>query len=241
MVNMALQKLSGKITDLKKSRRNRDFVLSRIGGDVGASAISAALAGMGGAGIAIASIDSSESADFVEFSINGEPVQGWFWRFPFQDGDEVELVADRGEDTWSAYGVRRESDSLVAVYPHCFEGRRSHYLSTFRFWGIVVAVIFGFMMCLDAVFSLFQGQFSIVGQLEAYGIYTLYLLPTLLGVFGFLAWRAGRKTEGFAHVAEMIFKGFGWGNPSGINLRAISKAQRRPGDGRDYGLRYFRY
>ncbi|MBC9903211.1 MULTISPECIES: putative type VI secretion system effector [Achromobacter] len=240
-LNGNVRKISGKITELKKSRRNRDFVLSQIGGDVGASAVSAALAGMGGAGIAIASIDSSESADFVEFSLNGEPVQGWFWRFPFQEGDDVELVAERGEGAWSAYGVRRESDSLVAVYPHCFEGRRSHYLSTFRFWGIIVAVIFGFMMCLDAVFALFKGKFSIAGQLEAYGIYAMYLLPALLVVFGFLAWRAGRKTEGFAHVAEMIFKGFGWSNPTGINLRAISKTKRRQGDGKDYGLRYFRY
>lgn len=240
-LNGNVRKIIGTITDLSKSRRNRDFVLSQIGGNLGASAVSAGLAGMGGAGIAIATIDSSETADFVEFSVNGEPVRGWFWRFPFQDGDAVELVAERDGQGWTAYGVRRDADALVAVYPHCFEGRRSHYLSTFRFWGIVVAAIFVFMMCLDAVLALFKGTFSIQSQLSAYGIYFIYLLPGLLAVFGFLAWRGGRKTEGFAQVAEMIFKGFGWADPAGINLRAISRKKRQEGDGRDYGMRYFRY
>lgn len=239
--NGNVSKITGTITDLKKSRKNRDFVLSQIGKGVGASAVSAGLAGMGGAGIAIATLDSSETADFVEFTMNGETIRGWFWRFPFQEGDNVELVAERDGDGWTAYGVRRDADSLVAVYPHCFEGRRSHYLSTFRFWGIVVAAIFLFMMCLDAVLALFKGTFSVQNQLAAYGIYAMYLLPGLLVVFGFLAWRGGRKTEAFALVAETIFRGFGWADPGGINLRAISKTKRRAGDGRDYGMRYFRY
>ena len=196
---------------------------------------------MGGAGVAIATIDSSETADFVEFTVSGEAVRGWFWRFPFQEGDEVELVAERGEGGWTAYGVRREADALVAVYPHCFEGRWSHYVSTFRFWGVVVGSIFLFMMCLDPILAFFKGTFSVESQLSTYAIYLTYALPTVLAIFGFLAWRGGRKTEGFARVAETVFKGFGWADPARINLRATSKAKRQPGDGRDYGVRYFRY
>ena len=150
-------------------------------------------------------------------------------------------MAERDGDGWVAYGARREADGLVAVYPHCFEGRTCHYLSTLRFWGIIVAVVFVFMLCLDTVFALFRGLASIENQLSAYGIYALYLLPGLLAIFGFLAWRGGRKTEGFARVAETVFKGFGWADPARINLRATSKAKRQPGDGRDYGVRYFRY
>ncbi len=239
--NDPLRKITGTISGLSKSRRNRDFVLSQMGKDVGASAVSAGLADMGGAGIAIATMDTSETADFVEFQVNGESVRGWFWRFPFQDGDAVDVVAEPDGQAWTAYGVRRDADALVAVYPHCFEGRRSHYRSTFRFWGIVVAAIFIFMMCLDAVLALFKGTFSIQNQLDAYGIYAMYLLPGLVLVFGFLAWRGGRKTEGFALVAETIFKGFGWADPGGINLREISRKKRRAGDGKDYGMRYFRY
>jgi hypothetical protein len=218
--NGSIRKLKGRITGLSRSRQSRDFVLGQIGGGVGASAVAAGLSGMGGAAIAIAALDSTEKADFVEFSVDGETVRGWFWRFPFDDGDQIELVAERGEQGWVAYGVRREADGLVAVYPHCFEGRQAHYASTFRFWGVVVGAIF---------------------QLSAVGEYLLYGLPALVVVFGFLAWRAARKTDGFARIAETIFSSFGWSNVGRINLRKTSKALRRDGDGRDYGLRYFRY
>lgn len=153
----------------------------------------------------------------------------------------MELVAERAEEGWIAYGARREADALVAVYPHCFEGRWAHYVSTFRFWGIVVGAIFLFMMFMDAVFSMFKGTFSVENQLSAYVFYITQALPIVVLVFGFLAWRGGRKTEGFAKVAETIFSGFGWENPSRINLRKTSRQQRRKGDGRDYGLYVFRH
>ncbi len=216
--------------------------MSQIGGNVSAAAVSAGLTGMGGAAITIATLDTTETADYVEFVLDEKPLRGWFWKFPFSDGDEVEVVAEAsGSGAWSALGVRRESDGVVAVYPHCFEGRVAHYVSTFKFWSIVVGAIFLFMMCLDPVFAMFRGTFSLEEQLSAYVFYFTQALPIVVLVFGFLAWRGARKTDGFARAAEMIFKGFGWADPGKINLRAISKAKRRPGDGRDYGVRYFRF
>lgn len=240
------RKLCGQIAGLKRARRSRDFVLGQIGGDLGPSAVSASLAGMGGAAIAIATLDTSEAADYVEFTLEGRPLRGWFWRFPFRDGDEVEAVAvavaeESEGGVWSALGVRRESDGLVAVYPHCVEGRWPHYASTFRFWGIVVGAIFLFMMCLDLGLALFKGTFSVAGQLSAYAVYLAYLLPAMLAVFGFLAWRGGRKTEALAKAAEIMFEGFGWRNPSRISLRKTSRRLRRESDGRDYGIYVFRY
>lgn len=96
-------------------------------------------------------------------------------------------------------------------------------------------------MFMDAVFSMFKGTFSVENQLSAYVFYITQALPIVVLVFGFLAWRGGRKTEGFAKVAETIFSGFGWENPSRINLRKTSRQQRRKGDGRDYGLYVFRH
>ncbi|WYX08954.1 hypothetical protein WJ978_25185 [Achromobacter xylosoxidans] len=94
----------------------------------------------------------------------------------------------------TAYGARRPADALVAVYPHCFEGRRAHYASTFRFWGIVVAAVFLFMMCLDAILSMFKGTFSLTGQLSAYAVYLAYGLPALLLVL--IPGLAGRSQDG---------------------------------------------
>lgn len=74
--NGKVSKLRGKIAALSRVRRSRNFVMEQLGGVAGASAVSAALAGMGGAAIAIATLDSTEKADFVEFTLDGEPVRG---------------------------------------------------------------------------------------------------------------------------------------------------------------------
>lgn len=239
---MTIRKLAGEITDLNKSSRRRDFVLSRIGAGTEGFAWAASLSGMGGAAVAVANLDTTETADYVEFTLDGKPLRGWFWRFPFSDGDTVEVVAEALQTgLWSALGVRRESDGLVAVHPHCFEGRCSHYLSTFRVWAAIMGFTFIVILIFDLIQAVNRGNFSWSAQAWGYAGYFGYMLPGLFGVSVFFAWLAGRKTEGFARFAEIVFRGFGWANPGRLNLRVISKKKRKPGDGRDYGLRYFRY
>ncbi|MEX3241992.1 putative type VI secretion system effector [Serratia quinivorans] len=234
-------KLNGKITSLVKTRQRHNFIIDHIGSGLEATVLSASCAGLEGAAIAIASIECYEYIDVVEFCLNEEKVYGFFWFFPFQENDYVDLVAIRSGETCVAYGVRGLVDGIVAVYPHCFEGTRSHYYSVFRFWGIIVTSIFMLMMLLDTVFSIFNGTFSIVSQLSSYKFYFIYMYPFLLVVFAFLAWRSGRKTECFPQIAEMVFRGFGWDSPKNINLRKIAKMKRRVNDGKEYGIRYFRY
>ncbi|MCC7634004.1 putative type VI secretion system effector [Stenotrophomonas rhizophila] len=235
-----LRRIDGEIRGLRRSRQSFDLS-EQIPENLAASVMAAGLAGMEASAVAMATLDATEQVDHVEFHCGDEPVQGVFWRFPFNDGDHLELAVERGANGWLAYGARRKTDGLVAVYPHSFEGRRAHFASTFRFWGIVLALIFLLMMVLDTIFAIARGTFGIADQLAAYGTYATYLLPALIVVFGFLAWRAGQKTVVSADIAERIFRGFGWRNPRWINLRKTSKALRKGGEGRDYGLRYFRY
>jgi hypothetical protein len=68
-----------------------------------------------------------------------------------------------------------------------------------------------------------------------------YSLPMCVLVFGFLAWRATVKLKGFALMAEAVFRGFGWAEPSRIDLRERSKARRQAGDPSGYGDFFFRY
>lgn len=242
MPEMNVQKLSGEIRGLTRSRRRHDFVLSQIGGGLGPAAVSASLVGMAGAAISIATLDTAETADYVEFTLDGKPLRGWFWRFPFNDGDNLEVVAEASESgVWSALGARRESDGLVAVYPHCFEGRWSHYFSTFRVWAAIMGFTFIVVLIFDLILATKQENFSWSGHAWVYAGYFGFMLPGMLGVSIFFAWLAGRKTEGFARFSESVFRGFGWASPSKLNLRAASNKRRKPGDCRDYGVRYFRY
>jgi hypothetical protein len=46
---------------------------------------------------------------------------------------------------------------------------------------------------------------------------------------------------GFVKLAEGIFEGFGWRNVKSIDLPAITKRSKKPGDPAALGVLYFRY
>ncbi|WP_318826172.1 putative type VI secretion system effector [Burkholderia thailandensis] len=67
---------------------------------------------------------TKEEADKVQFEINGKQVTGWLMWFPFQDGDEVEVVAEPLRNgTYRTFAVLRPSDRTISLYPHCSRGR----------------------------------------------------------------------------------------------------------------------
>lgn len=233
------QRLEGTIDNLKRSRKRREFVLSQIGGDTGLTAMSAAASGLGGLAAGAASVEASEAADYVEFDLDGKPVRGWFWRFPFVQGDWIEVVVEASTQGWLAYGARRQADGCVAVYPHCYQGVKSHYRSSARFWVWAFLAVFIVSMLLMAIPLMFDDN-PVQWAPLATGVLG-YGLPASLLVFGFLAYRATRKTIGFARMAEQIFEGFGWPDPANINLRRTSHAKRRKGDSNEYGNFFFRY
>ncbi|WWL68376.1 putative type VI secretion system effector [Burkholderia pseudomallei] len=64
-----------------------------------------------------------EEADRVQFEIDGKKITGWLMWFPFQDGDEVEVVAEPLRDgTYRTFAVLRPSDRTISLYPHCSRG-----------------------------------------------------------------------------------------------------------------------
>ena len=60
-------------------------------------------------------------------------------------------------------------------------------------------------------------------------------------IFGLIAFNISRKFMGFVRLAEGIFSGFGWKNVKNIDLPAITKKNKKPGDPRALGILYFRY
>ncbi|WP_346428407.1 hypothetical protein [Burkholderia sp. Nafp2/4-1b] len=55
-----------------------------------------------------------------------------------------------------------------------------------------------------------------------------------------IAFNISRKFMGFVRLAEGIFSGFGWGNVKNIDLPAITKKSKKPGDPGALGILYFR-
>lgn len=114
--------LRGRITNLRKTRRSQDFFFTDSDRKkMGATAIAAGLAGLGGIAVGLSgmTMDTTEEADLLAFDLDGKPVKAWVWQSVFDEGDEVEVVAEQWGDAWQGYGIRRTSDKIVALHPHC--------------------------------------------------------------------------------------------------------------------------
>ncbi|WP_254074247.1 putative type VI secretion system effector [Burkholderia sp. S171] len=205
----------------------------------GAAAILAALAGQGGAAVAgLNAMNIREEADFVEFELNGEPVEGWLTFAPFKNGDEVTVVASRENGGWHAFGVMR-SDYVTALHPCCSRGRYAHFKATVKWWLIISSVLMTACLGLFVIVGTFSENLHLM-------IESRFLIPfaggniLFLAISGLIAINRSRKFMPAVRLAESIFAGFGWKNVKNIDLPAITKKYKLPGEGLEVGMLYFR-
>ena len=233
-----VQVLRGTISRLKCRRRQQDFVLNDTEhAYMQATAAGAALAGMGAFAIGLvqSSANSEEEADWVEFELDGKQIEGWLWKMPMTDGDEVEIVAEpRPRDRYFAYSVRRVGQGTVGVYPHASRGRTALYrwLMKIMLWFFVpIYALMCFMLSRDAGGI---DRTTLVIVLGGAGAFSLL-------IFWILFYRAYLKMKRFAKLAEVIFSCYGWSDVRRINLVRSSKQMRSENPDLEYGIHYFRY
>jgi hypothetical protein len=233
--------LRGIIAKYRKKRELKEFVYAAADRKAtGATAILAAMTGQSGAAMAgLNAMNIREEADFVEFEINGEPVKGWLTYSPFKEGDHVEILAVREDSAWNVFGVVRD-DCVVALHPSCSRGRYAHFKASARWWLIIFGIVMtGSTMLMALTVSFSDGVKALV-DLSLWSIYLgggggLFLLLS-----GLIAMNQSRKFMPSVRLAESIFAGFGWKNVKSIDLPAITKKYRVPGEGLEVGILYFR-
>jgi hypothetical protein len=236
------QLLRGRISNYRKTRRSQDFFFTDADRSrMGATAIAAGLAGLGGIAVGLSgmAMDTTEEADLLEFDLDGKPVKAWVWSSVFKEGDEVEVVAERSGDRWQGYGIRRITDRIVALHPHCSRGRRAHYRAVFSLWAkVVVPVVVAFILC-----GLGYAYFRYGSDVNWRGVSTELVLAGIAGggLYGLVAFRISSKMMGFVRLAEGIFQEFGWKDVKNIDLPAITKKSKQPGAPGALGVLYFRY
>ncbi|RQT46363.1 hypothetical protein DF046_30065 [Burkholderia cepacia] len=232
--------LHGRIGNLRKLRCSQDFFFTDADrAKMGATAVAAGVVGLGGVAVGLSgmAMDTTEEADLIEFELDGKPVKAWVWWSVFSEGDEVEVVAERWGDTWQAFGIRRLSDKIVALHPHCSRGRLAHYRASFKWGGIFFVSAMVVLYFISACFLIFRGGIPVENLVIA------LLLGTSVSAlgYGFITYRVARKMMGFVRLAEGIFEGFGWKDVKNIDLPAITKKGKKPGDPGALGVLYFRY
>ncbi|ACD14465.1 putative type VI secretion system effector [Paraburkholderia phytofirmans] len=232
--------LRGRITNLRKTRRSQDFFFTDSDRKkMGATAIAAGLAGLGGIAVGLGgmAMDTTEEADLLEFDLAGKPIKAWVWQSVFDEGDEVEVVAEQWGDTWQGYGIRRISDKIVALHPHCSRGRYAHYKASLRLWLKVCLPLLLFMYLLTGAIAFFDSVDNWTGIVQMWAVGGL----GIVAILGAIAYRMSRKFMGFVSLAEGIFQGFGWKDVKDIDLPAITKKSKTSGEPGALGILYFRY
>jgi hypothetical protein len=236
------QLLRGRISNYRKTRRSQDFFFTDADRSrMGATAIAAGLAGLGGIAVGLSgmAMDTTEEADLLEFDLDGRPVKAWVWSSVFKEGDEVEVVTEQSGGTWQAYGIRRIGDKIVALHPHCSRGRYAHYKVAVKWWLIVSISLILLGALISSIWSLFDDGYQSVLPMFSSFLFTAGL--GFLLISGFIAYRMSSKMMGFVRLAEGIFQGFGWKDVKNIDLPAITKKSKQPGDPGALGVLYFRY
>ncbi|WP_156432449.1 MULTISPECIES: putative type VI secretion system effector [unclassified Burkholderia] len=231
--------LRGVLENFHKERATGDFLLSDLERSAaGLTAVASALAGSGGA-VGLASLaGTKEEADKVQFEIDGKQVAGWLMWSPFQNGDEVEVVAEPLRDgMYRAFAILRPSDRTIALYPHCSRGRWAFFknaVKLFMLFFIFIVITLG---------SLLSAVFFVRGYSDWLGVLELIAMISggLFVVYGIIAVNIARKFMPFVNMAEGIFEVLGWKGVSQIDLPGRSKVARRVEGRPGLGKLYFKY
>ncbi|MBU9161747.1 putative type VI secretion system effector [Burkholderia multivorans] len=234
------QLLRGHIRNLRCTRQSHEFLFTDADRTaMGVTAVAAGLAGLGGVAVGLASSadDTAEDADLLEFELDGKSIRAWVWISVFKEGDEVEIVAEQFGQIWHAFGIRRVNDRIVALHPHCSRGRYAHYKATVRWWLLIYLSLMLIMIILGGITIPLKGADNWIG------IFCMYAGGGAMtaAIFGVIAFNVSRRFMGFVRLAEGIFSGFGWKNVGNIDLPAITKKSKKPGDPDALGILYFRY
>ena len=178
----------------------------------------ATLAGNNSAGLAALGHDDSihvsnyfPSQYFTAKLNNTIKLKGWLGYYKFDEGDLVEVVAEKHTDHYEVYAMLKPSEQIISLITPCFAGRK-HALKRYHI------PVFSFYLLFTAALVYLSSDFTLDNLIPAYIGIGVFYIPTILILY---------KKEIKTHVklAERIFSVLGWQDVTNIDLVDISKEQ----------------
>ena len=138
-------------------------------------------------------------------------LKGWLGYYKFNEGDLVEVVAEKHTDHYEVYAMLKPSEQIISLIPHCFAGRK-HALKRYHIPALLFYLLF------TAALVYLSSDFTLDNLIPAYvGIGALYI-PAILILYK-------KMINTYVKLAERIFSVLGWKDVANIDLGDISKEQ----------------
>ena len=222
-----LVKLTGKLSEFKgifcSAPLADDAYMSKeerkkLNAKIRSRAALATLAGNNSAGLAALGhnedihVSNYFPAQYFTAKLNNTiKLKGWLGYYKFNEGDLVEVVAEKHTDHYEVYAMLKPSEQIISLIPLCFAGRK-HALKRYH----IPALLFYLLFTAGLVY-LFS-DFTLDNLIPAYIGFGVLYIPTILILY--------KKTMN-THVklAEQIFSVLGWQDVTNIDLGDISKEQ----------------
>ncbi|OCG14003.1 hypothetical protein A9G24_04125 [Gilliamella sp. App6-5] len=168
----------------------------------------AALAGLGHAN----GNDRSNlfAAQYITAKLNDTiTLKGWLGFYKFNDGDQVEVVAEKHADHYEVYAMLKPSEQIISLVPLCFAGRNQ----AFKIYRLPMFLFYVTCVLLMNYFFL---DFSLENLVIGFGS-----LGVIFGAANFMVYKNSLASH--VTLAERIFTVLGWKDVTNINLAKISK------------------
>ena len=222
-----LVKLTGKLSEFKgifcSAPLADDAYMSKeerkkLNAKIRSRAALATLAGNNSAGLAALGhnedihVSNYFEAQYFTAKLNNTiKLKGWLGYYKFNEGDLVEVVAEKHTDHYEVYAMLKPSEQIISLIPPCFAGRK-HALKRYH----IPVLLFYLLFTAGLVYL--SSDFTLDNLIPAYvGIGILYI-PTILILYH-------KMIKTHVKLAERIFSILGWKDVTNIDLGDISKEQ----------------
>ncbi|MCX8643183.1 hypothetical protein J3U65_05385 [Gilliamella sp. B3791] len=149
-------------------------------------------------------------AQYITAQLNNNiTLKGWLGYYKFNEGDQVEVIAEKRDDYYEVYAMLKPSEQIISIIPLCYAGRNQ----AFKAWFWIVFICYIICVLLMNYFVL---DFSFENLLIGFSS-----LGLLIGPASVIVKRNSIATH--IKLAERIFTLLGWKNVKNINLITVSK------------------
>ncbi|ALV93507.1 MULTISPECIES: putative type VI secretion system effector [Pantoea] len=233
-----LEKITGRLEEFSRIRCKADFEPDFYTNHPNHQMSSGEKTGIGAAAIAfdspaLAGLALKEEqpmtseADYIKGMINGKPFTGWVGLTHLKVGDEVELAAEWQDDHYQVYAITLPAERMISVCPRANHG--SYIQAKLKLKHTIWFLTFMLVLIQGIYISLADGPFlqnvfdSLVNNKDRFYLYaaiqTAVGVP-IIGVIFYSMYLGYVKTS--CALAENVFRAFGWENPKGIDLEALT-------------------